>query len=139
MLWLALALAGCLAARIAFLALHWNRIDALWYDFERRGFDYRIGWLLSLVTFLAYLGCAVVVLWRLDPAADPAWNRYGAFFLAGFGMTLLERFGVHRFPRLNEPDLYRDAQAALLAHLVVAFLSGLGMMALGAFYYWRQG
>lgn len=132
------ALALCLTLRAAPIALYWNSIDSLWFDFERRGILYRIAQILSHATFWAYLALAAYLLWNMDASAH-FWVRSGTLLIAWFGLALLERFPVHKFPRLNRPGLYEGAKVDLITNLSMAVFSGLGMTALSVLYYWWRG
>jgi hypothetical protein len=133
---LLLALGAALALRLGFLALHLPNMESLWYDYERSGFQYRLAQCIDLLTILGFGACAVYALWTLKDAATSVGGRYGAAFVAWFGMALLERLAVHRFPRTNSPQLFLDARVRLVTNVALAVLAGLAMTGVTAIYFW---
>jgi hypothetical protein len=139
MMTLAIVLTCCIASRAAFVAFHWSDLESMWSDFDRRGLTYRIAWLLSMLTLVAYFAAAIGAIWSL-PKTDVAGHvRYGTIFLAWLGIALLERFPLHKFPRTNSPSLFREAQLHLIVNLIMAFGSAVGMTVLSGLYYWWRG
>lgn len=137
--WLSLlfALSVALLLRIGFLAAHHNRLDMLWDAYDRRGLSYRLAQLLDAVTFVAFAACVGYTLWTLPTDTDGA-ARYGKVFVACFGVALLERLAVHRFPRTNAPLLFDDAKVSLFTNLLLSLLSGLAMTGVTALYFWLR-
>jgi hypothetical protein len=136
---LLIVLTICLALRGAFVAYHFNRLEAMWSDFDRRGLSYRIAWLLSAITLVAYFAAVIGMFWNL-PKSDLPWPvRYGAIFIAWLGLALLERFPLHKFPRTNSHALFQEAKLELMVNLIMAFGSAIGMTVLSGAYYWWRG
>jgi len=127
-----------LALRVGFLAAHLNRLDVLWNEYDRRGLSYRLAQLLDILTFVGFAVCAGYALWTL-PTDTSGLVRYGTVFVAWFGVALLERLAVHRFPRTNAASLFDDAQVSLLTNLLLSLLSGLVMTGVTALYFWLRG
>lgn len=124
--------------RLSILIAHLNRLDTLWYDFDRRGLRYRLAQLLDLLTFVGYAICAGYVLWTLPGSEASGAGRYITVFVAWFGVALLERLAVHRFPPTNAPALFNDAYVSLLTNLLLALLSGMMMTGATALYFWLR-
>lgn len=140
MIVLLITLAICAVLRVAFVAFHWNQLDSMWNDFDRRGLTYRIAWLLSGLTLLAAFIAAAYAIWTLPQTHESSiFSRYGTIFVAWLGIGFMERFPLHRFPRTNSPSLYRDAQADLITNLILAVGSAIGMTLLSGLYYWWRG
>jgi cytochrome c biogenesis protein CcdA len=134
---LSIVLVAMLVLRVGFIALQFNNLDLFWYDLERQGIRFQVARALSIVTSLAYWSCAIYTLWSVR--AQPAfWPRYGTVFVAWFGIALLSRFALHKFPRTNSSQLMSDAQASLIANFVTSLISGLGMTGLTALYFWLR-
>ena len=136
---LLLALGAALALRLGFLSLHLPNMESLWYDYERRGFQYRLAQSIDLLTILGFGACAVYALWPLKDAQTSVGGRYGAVFVAWFGMALLGRLAVHRFPRTNDAQRFLDAKVSLVTNVVLAVLAGLAMVGVTALYFWVRG
>ena len=136
---LLLALGGALALRLGFLAFHLHDLEPLWYDYERRGFKYRLAQSIDLLTILGFGVCAFYALWTLKDAASGVCERYGIVFVAWFGMALLGRLAVHRFPRTNDAQRFLDAKLSLVTNVVLAVLAGLAMAGVTALYFWVRG
>lgn len=132
---LLIALGAALALRLVFLAFHLNNLESLWVDFERRGIAYRLAQSIDLLTILGFAACAVYALWPLKDAGTSVGGRYGAIFVAWFGMALLERLAVHRFPPTNSPQLFLDAKVSLATNVALAVLAGLAMTGVTAVYF----
>jgi hypothetical protein len=126
---------GAAALRLAYILAHRDP-DSLWYDFERRGQKFQLARLLDYATFGVFLLCAAWALWKHD-ARDSGW--LGTFFVAWLGWSLLERFPVHRFPRMNRPGLFERAKMNLVANLIMAVLSAAVATGLVAAYFWWRG
>jgi len=135
---LLILLGVALALRVGFLAAHLNRLDVLWNEYDRRGLSYRLAQLLDALTFVGFAVCAGYALWTL-PADASSVVRYGTVFVAWFGVALLERLAVHRFPRTNAPSLFDDAKVGLFTNLLLSLLSGLAMTGVTALYFWLRG
>ncbi len=136
---LLITFAVCISVRFAFVAYHWSRLDAMWSDFDRRRLRYRIAWLLSVITLVAYFAAAIGAFWSL-PKSDVTWPiRYGTIFIAWLGIALLERFPLHKFPRTNSHALFQEAKLDLFVNLIMAFGSAIGMTVLTGLYYWWRG
>jgi hypothetical protein len=132
---LAGALAASFAIRAVFTFAHRDP-DSLWYDYERRGARFQLARALDYLTFLGFSIVSVWLLW--DAGADsPYW--LAKFALAWFGWSLLARFQVHHFPRMNRPGLYREAQMNLVVNLIVAVLSTAAMTGIVALVRWWRG
>lgn len=130
LVWLVLA-----ALRVAFLALHWRDLAALWADYERHGAAFQTARVLDTATLILFAAAGAWALWGIN-AGTP--DRYGRVFVAWLGFLLLERLPVHRFPRTNVPGALRDAQIGLLVNLLLAVLGAAVVTALSALYFrWR--
>lgn len=129
----------CIAVRFAFIAFHWNHFDTLWNDFDRRGLSFQIAWFLSVVTLIAYFAAVIVVFWKLPKESESWLMRYATIVVGWLGIGLLERFPLHKFPRLHSPSLFREAQIDLYVNLIMAFGSAIGMTLLFGVYYWWRG
>jgi hypothetical protein len=125
--------------RLGFLALHLRDLESLWYDYERRGFQYRLARSIDLLTILGFGACAFYALWTLKDAETSGAGRLGAVFVAWLGVALLERLAVHRFPRTNSPQLLLDAKVSLVTNVALAVLAGLAMTGVTAIYFWVRG
>lgn len=136
---LLLALGGAMTVRLVFLALHLRDMESLWTDYERRGFQYRLAQSIDLLTILGFGACAAYALWTLKDVQTSVGERYGVVFVAWFGMALLERLAVHRFPRTNSPQLFLDARVSLATNVALAVLAGLAMTGVAAIYFWIRG
>jgi hypothetical protein len=137
MIVLLIIFAICAVLRIGFVAFHWNHLDSMWYDFDRRGLTYQVARLLSVITLVAAFAAAAYAIWTLPKVGEGSiLYRYGTIFIAWLSIAFFERFPLHKFPRTNSPSLYRDAQADLITNLIMAVLSGIGMTALTGLYYW---
>ena len=134
---LILVLLGAIILRLLFILLHWTDLGRLWDDLDRRGIRFQLARALDLMTFLAFAGFAFYALWDLRGQTG-FWQRYGTAFVAWFGVSLLPRLPVHRFPRTNLPRSFSEAQILLIAHLITAVISGLGMTGLTALYFWMR-
>ena len=134
-----LMLGVALALRVGFLAVHLNNLEGLWADYARRGFVHRLARIVDLVTFIVFCGCAIYMLWTLPADEASVLSRFTKVFVAWFGVALLERLAVHRFPRTNAPVLYFDAQMNLASNVVTAVAGGLAMTGVTALYYWLRG
>lgn len=133
---LLLALGVALALRLGFLALYFNRLESLWIDYERRGLSYRLARGIDFLTILAFGACAIYTLWTLQRAGYGGSSRYGTVFIVWFGISLLEKLAVHRFPRTNSPQLFLDAKMSLITNLALAVLAGLTLTGVTAVYFW---
>jgi hypothetical protein len=111
-------------------------LESLWYEYERRGFQYRLAQTIDLLTILGFGACAFYALWTLEDTGAGIAGRYTAAFIAWFGMALLERLAVHRFPRTNSPQLFLDAKVSLATNVALAVLAGLAMTGVTAVYFW---
>lgn len=136
---LLLALGSALTVRLGFMALHLRDIESLWYDYDRRGLQYRLAQSIDLVTILGFSACAVYALWTVKDLQTSGGARYGTVFVAWFGIALLERLAVHRFPRTNSPQLFLDAKVSLATNLALAGLVGFAMTGVMAVYFWVRG
>lgn len=134
-----LVLGIAFALRVGFLAAHLNRLDVLWSEYDRRGLSYRLAQLLDALTFIGFAACAGYALWTLPASAAGSVARYSQIFIAWFGVALLGRLAVHRFPRTNAPQLFDDAKASLLTNLLLSLLSGLAMTGVTVLYFWVRG
>ena len=128
-------LAGAFALRIAFVLAHRDP-DSLWYDYERCGPRFQAARLLDFATLGAFVASALWSLWKAN-SDDSPW--LGLFVVIWLGWSLLSRFQAHRFPRLNRPGLFREAQMNLVANLVMAVLSTLAVTAVVWFVMWWRG
>ena len=135
---LSIVLAAMIILRVGFVAMQFRDLESFWYDLERHGIRFQIARAISIITFLAYLGCACYALWTVKTHTG-FWPRYGTVFVAWFGLALLSRLPPHRFPRTNSPQLYSEAQINLIVNLAMSLLSGLGMTGLTALYFWWRG
>jgi hypothetical protein len=135
---LLIVLGAMIGLRIAFLATQFADLESFWYDLGRNGIRFQIARAISVVTNLIFLGCAGYALWKIE-AVTGFWPRCGVAFAAWFGLSLLTRFPPHKFPRTNSPQLYSEAQMNLVINLVMSVLSGVGMTALTALYFWWRG
>lgn len=137
--WLLMVLIAVLLTRLTFLAVHWSNLEGLWYDFERRGLLYRLAIAIDWVTFLVYLLCALRAVWHLQDRAPTLLGKCGIVFVAWFGVLLIERLAIHRFPRTNHPQRYSEAKISLIAHLVTASVGALAFTGLAAIWYGLRG
>jgi hypothetical protein len=128
-------LAAVFALRIAFILAHRDP-DSLWYDYEHRGLRFRAALALDLATLVAFVAAAAWSFWKPEADGSP-W--LGKFVVGWVGWSLLVRFQVHRFPRMNRPGLYREAQMNLVANLVMAVLSTLAATAVVGVWLWWRG
>lgn len=133
---LLIVLAVAFAMRLAFLAAHWNNLDGLWYDFERRGIAYRLAAAIDLVTWVVYFSCVVVGIWHIETQATTLLGKCVYVWVAWLGVLALERLAIHRFPRTNQPQLYGEAKVALLAHSLTTLIGACVMTALSAIWFW---
>lgn len=136
---LSLALGIAFALRIGFLAVHLNRLNRLWYDFDHGGLSYRLAQFLDILTFLGFFACVGYAFWTLPDSEVGIAPRYAMVFVAWFGLTLLARLTVHRFPRTNAPLLFDEAKVSLFTNLLLALLNGLTLTGLTAIYFWLRG
>ena len=139
MLSILILLTVCIAFRAGVRAAHWKDLDQLWYDFEHRRLRFQIARAIDVVTYLSYLSLAFYSLWTLDTHALGFWVRTATIAAIGSGISLLGRFSVHKFPRMNNREGYANAQAALITNLVLTIVYTVAMTALTAFYYWWRG
>lgn len=135
---LLIVLGIALVLRVSFLAAHRNQLDVLWNEYDRRGLSYRLAQLLDALTFVGFAVCAGYALWTLPTAAGGV-VRYGTVFVAWFGVAMLERLAVHRFPHTNAPHLFDDAMVSLFTNLLLSLLSGLAMTGVTGLYFWLWG
>lgn len=131
-----LVLLAMLGIRVGYLALQLSNLGRFWYELERRGIDFHIARLISLVTLAAFLSCAFYALWKLDPETHSMTAIGGTAFVAWWGMSLLSRLAVHRFPRTNSSQLYAEAKTDLVVHLVTSVISGVCMTGVTVFAIW---
>lgn len=131
-----LVLLAMLGIRVGYLALQLSNLGRFWYELERRGVDFHVARLISVVTLLAFLGCAAYALWKLDPKTSSHLAIGGTAFVAWWGMSLLSRLAVHRFPRTNSSRLYAEAKTDLVIHLVTSVISGVCMTGVTVFTIW---
>lgn len=132
---LALAWVALMALRLAFLAYHWRNLSALWADYERRGGAFQVARVLDTATLLLFAAAAVFALWGIN-AQTP--DRLGRVSVAWLGFLLLERLPVHRFPRMNAPGAFRDAQVSLAVNLLLSALGAAVATGLAALTFrWR--
>jgi hypothetical protein len=128
-----------LLVRLVYLLIQSRDFESFWYDLERFGIQFQIARAISVVTFVVFTGCAAFALWTQDNGPTSRLEFYATLFVAWFGMALLPRFGLHRFPRTNSPRLYSEAQLTLILNFVLAVLSATCMTGLSAVYFWWRG
>ena len=132
-LWiLASVLVVGMGLRLVFLAFHFNNLERLWGDYERRGLYFQLGRALDYLTLAVFLVVGVWILWGLD-SQDPL--RLVKVFVAWLGYSLLARLAVHRFPRTNLPGALDQAKIDLGVHLLLAVLGALAATAVGWIYF----
>lgn len=136
---LLIILAVAFAIRLVFLATHWNNLEGLWYDFERRGLAYRLATTIDLVTLLVFFSCAMYAIWHVQERAATLLGKCAFVWVAWLGVLALERLAIHRFPRTNHPQLFGEAKVALLAHLLTTLIGACVMTALSAVWFWFRG
>src|SRR4051812_46883447 len=118
---LSMTLGAFILLRVGFIALQLRDLGSFWYDLEHHGIRFQIARAISVVTWLVFFGCACYTLWTVK-SLPAFWPRYGTVFVAWFGLALLARFPLHKFPRTNDPQLYSEAQVNLIVNLVMSLL-----------------
>ena len=136
---LSIVLAVMLLVRLGYLLVQSRDVDSFWYDLERLGIKFQIARAISVLTFVVFLGCAAYALWTQDKVPTGRAAFYGTLFVAWFGMSLLSRLALHRFPRTNSPRLYSEARFTLVLNLILAMLSATAMTGLSAVFFWWRG
>lgn len=122
--------------RLSFLALYLRDPGRLWDDYERAGPLFSVARWLDRLTWAAVVA---VALWTLAglTAATPRGTL--TVFLVWFGVSLLTRFPVHRFPRTNVPGAWHEATTTGISQLVLAMGEALLAGAAVVVYFWWRG
>ena len=126
--------------RIGFLLVQFNRLEQLWYDYERRGFLFQVARAIDGITWVVFGIAVAYSLWSISrwSISDVGMNIYTAF-VAGFGFSLLERLPCHRFPRTNVRGSLSEAKIDLFVNVLMAVVTGVGTMGCFALYLWWRG
>jgi hypothetical protein len=137
-----------MALRLGFLSFHFNNLERLWGDYERRGPYFQFARTLDYLTLAVFLAAAIWALWGLDsqdalrPVKPEVLFRKEVLFrifVAWLGVSLLARLAVHRFPRTNLPGGLEQAKIDLGVHLLLAVLGALAATAVAWVYFWWRG
>ncbi len=133
---------AAMALRLGFLAFHFNNLERLWGDYERRGPYFQFARTLDYLSLVVFLGAAVWTLWGLDSQDSLRLAKPEVLFrifVAWLGVSLLGRLAVHRFPRTNLPGGLGQAKVDLGIHLLLAVLSALAATVVTWVYFWWRG
>lgn len=129
---LIVALSIALALRLFFLVAHLHDLQALWSDYEQRGFRYRLAQGVDWSTLGLFAALVFIALYKIHSLNYPLTMT----FVGIFGLQILNRFRISRFPQTNLPDAFFEAKISLMVHVLLSIAGAAGFTLVTAIYLW---